>query len=275
MRIAVVGHVEHVTLGRVDAVPLAGDIAHLAEPRFLPGGGGGIAFAQLAKSDAELHLFTAIGEDDAGRRVRDRLARAAGRIHVHAALRAEPHPHVVVLVDAQGRRTIVVASPPLQTRGDDPLPWDILQGCDAVYFTGSDAATLRHARRAVRLVVTARRAHLLHEAGVCADVVVGSTADPRENAPLASYEPQPAALVLTDGPREIRVCRADGESRVAAPPRAPTVVSDYGAGDSFAGAITYFIARGFRVEDACAAAGPFGAAVVAGVDPMLNQRGLG
>ena len=108
MRIAVVGHVEHVTLGRVDAVPLAGDIAHLAEPRFLPGGGGGIAFAQLAKSDAELHLFTAIGEDDAGRRVRDRLARAAGRIHVHAALRAEPHPHVVVLVDAQGRRRVAV-----------------------------------------------------------------------------------------------------------------------------------------------------------------------
>src|SRR6266498_2577110 len=63
--IAVIGHVEHVTLGRVDAVPRSGDIVHVMSPRSFPGGGGGIAFLQLARSDAEVHLFTALGDDEA------------------------------------------------------------------------------------------------------------------------------------------------------------------------------------------------------------------
>src|SRR5205085_9198589 len=65
MRLAVIGHVEHITLGRVTALPRAGDIAHLTDVHVLAGGGGGIAFFQLAKSGAELHLFTALGDDDA------------------------------------------------------------------------------------------------------------------------------------------------------------------------------------------------------------------
>lgn len=36
MRIAVLGHVEHVALGRVPAVPRAGEIAHLQEQRTFP-----------------------------------------------------------------------------------------------------------------------------------------------------------------------------------------------------------------------------------------------
>ena len=62
-RIAVVGHVEHVTLGRVAGVIAPGDVVHLTDPRFIPGGGGGIAFAQLCASDAEVHFFTAVGSD--------------------------------------------------------------------------------------------------------------------------------------------------------------------------------------------------------------------
>ena len=44
MRLAVVGHLEHVTLGRVPAVPLAGEIAHLGAVWVFPGGGDGLAF---------------------------------------------------------------------------------------------------------------------------------------------------------------------------------------------------------------------------------------
>src|SRR5213078_5196717 len=39
LRIGVIGHVEYITLGSVAAVPSAGDIAHLREPRVLAGGG--------------------------------------------------------------------------------------------------------------------------------------------------------------------------------------------------------------------------------------------
>lgn len=272
-KIAVVGHAEHVTLGAVERVPAPGEIVHMQGARVIAGGGGALAFAQLARSDAEVHFFTAVGSDDAGALVRERLERGP-RVFVHAAVRDVPHPRVVVMVDAGGRRTIVVTAEPLQPSGDDALPWASLDGFDAVYFTGSEPRSLALARAARRLVVTARRRPTLTAAGVAADVVVGSASDPREDAPLEAYAPRPGALVLTDGPRAIRVFSpqlrlVDAPAPVAAPR------GDYGAGDSFAAALTYFVATGADVADAARAAGPYGRAVLAGVDPLEHQARLG
>ena len=155
LRLAVVGHVEHVTLGRVPALPAAGGIAHLADPRWFPGGGGGVALLQLARSDAEVHVFTALGDDEAGRQVEEALASTSAR--VHAAHRRGPHTRDVVLVTPDGERTIVVVGEPLHPRAEDALPWELLAGCDAVYFTAQDPEALRACRAARRLVVTARR----------------------------------------------------------------------------------------------------------------------
>lgn len=273
-RIAVVGHVEHVTLGRAEGVPRPGDIIHLQDTRFLPGGGGGVAFAQLCRSDAEIHLFTAVGHDEAARAVEERLQGTPGRVHIHAARRAVDHPRVVVVVDAEGHRTIIVTRSPLQPAATDPLPWSLLAGCDAVYFTGADPESLRLARAARRLVVTARRSAALRAAAIAPDVIVGSASDPRENAPLDAYDPCPGALVLTDGPRPIRVFRHGGAGLVDPPPSPARVVGDYGAGDSFAGALTFFLAHGLSVEESCRRAGPHGAAVLRGIDPLETQIGL-
>jgi len=273
-RIAVVGHVEHVTLGRAEGAVGPGDIVHLRDARFLPGGGGGIAFAQLCRSDAEVHLFTALGQGEAGRAVEARLHVAPERVRVHAAARAEDHPRVVVVVDPDGRRTVIVTGGPLQPAATDPLPWSILAGCDAVYFTGADPESLRLARAARRLVVTARRRPALQAAAVAPDVILGSASDPRENAGLDAYDPAPGALVLTDGPRAIQVFRREGATQVDAPPGPERVAGDYGAGDSFAGALTFFLAHGVGVEDACRLAGPYGAAVLGGIDPLEGQRPL-
>lgn len=273
-RIAVVGHVEHVTLGRTDGVVGPGDIIHLREARFLAGGGGGIAFAQLCRSDAEIHLFTALGNDEAGRAVEARIRVAPPRVHVHAALRAVDHPRVVVVVGAEGRRTIVVTEGPLQPAASDPLPWSVLADCDAVYFTGADPESLRLARAARRLVVTARRSEALRAAVIAPDVILGSVSDPRENAERGAYHPVPGALVLTDGPRRIRVLRREGTTLVDPPPAPDRITSDYGAGDSFAGALTFFLAHGLSVEEACRRAGPHGAAVLGGLDPLEMQQHL-
>jgi ribokinase len=273
-RIAVVGHVEHVTLGLCDHVPAAGDILHLRAPRFLPGGGGGLAFSQLCRSDAEIHLFTALGRDDGGEAVARRLAASRPGVHVHAARREADHPRVVVLVDAGGRRTILVTGDPLQPAASDPLPWSILSSCAAAYFTGTDPGSLQAARAAHVLVVTARRSAALAAAGVSPDVIIGSASDPRENAPFDAYDPRPGALVITDGARPIRVIRAGGETFVDAPPSPVRVAGDYGAGDSFAAALTFFLACGLGVEDACRRAGPHGAAVLGGVDPIEIQAPL-
>lgn len=278
LRLAVIGHVEHVTLGRFDGLIEPGAVVHMQDARFTPAGGGGIAFAQLCQSDAEVHLFTALGSDEAGRAVESRIRAHGNRVHVHAAVRSEAHPRVVVVVDRDGHRTIFVTAEPLHPAASDPLPWSLLSDCDAVYFTGSDPDSLRLARAARLLVVTARRHGALQAAAIAPDVIVGSVADPRENRELAAYDPAPGALVLTDGPRAIRVYRSgsgSGVTLVDPPPAPERVVSDYGAGDSFAAALTFFLGSGLPVEEAARRAGPYGAAVLRGLGPLEVQSWLG
>lgn len=267
VRIAVIGHVEHITLGKVAAVPAAGEIAHLAEPRVFPGGGGGVAFYQLVRSPAEVVLYTAIGDDEAGATVAGELARTGAR--VHAARRAQAHTRDVVLITPDGERTIVVVGEPLHPERSDRLPWDELAACDAAYFTAQDPAVLDAARAARLLVVSARRRAALVRSGVRADVVVGSLADPREVSRLADYPVPPAALVMTEGAAGGLIETAGGTTRFASVPTPRA--SAYGAGDSFAGALVFYLARGLPIGDACARASRHGAAVLAGPDPLAAQ----
>jgi ribokinase len=271
-RLAVVGHVEHVTLGRVPVLPPPGGIAHLEAPRAFPGGGGGVALLQLARSPAEVHLFTALGSDEAAAEVEAALR--GTRAVLHAARRAGPHTRDIVLVTPDGERTIVVVGEPLHPRADDELPWELLAGCEAVYFTAQDPEALRRSRAARRLVVTARRREALAASSVRADVVVGSAVDPREASALADYPVPPGALVMTQGSAGGRVECADGSERFPPPPRAHVTGAAYGAGDSFAGALTFYLACGLSVVDACTRAGPYGAAVLAGLDPRDTQLEL-
>ena len=120
----------------------AGDIVHLDDPVVIAGGGGGIAFFQLTKSDAEVHLFTAIGLDEAGTHVHHEIASTGATIHAGAAQR--PHTRDIVIVTPDGERTIFVVGEPLHPQRDDRLSWDELASCDAAYFTGPGS---RHAGR--------------------------------------------------------------------------------------------------------------------------------
>lgn len=273
MRIAVIGHVEHVTLGRVPALPAAGAILHLDAPRSLPGGGGGLAFFQLVRSHAEIHLFTAIGDDEAGAEVEARLQLTGAELHL--ARRRSAHTRDVVLIPPDGDRTIVVVGDPLHPRIDDPLPWDVLATCDAAYYTAQDPRVLSAARAARVLVATARRRAALVESGVRADVVVGSRLDPREASTLADYPVPPSALVMTAGKEGGTVETAAGLEPFAAPLVTASEGGTYGAGDSFAAALTYYVAAGMPVGAACARAAPHGAAVLGSIDPLEAQLALG
>jgi ribokinase len=272
LRLAVIGHVEHITLGRVPAVPRPGEIAHLETPRWFPGGGGGIAFSQLVRSPAEVHLYTAIGGDEAGAQVEAELARTGAKIHV--ARRNEPHTRDVVMITPDGERTILVVGEPLHPRAEDELPWDLLARCDAAYFTAQDPGALERARAARVLVITARRRSALSRSGVRADVVVGSALDAREASALADYPVSPTALVLTEGARGGRIETSSGTVGFPAPPPPERAAGAYGAGDSFAGALTFYLAAGLSVPLACARAGIHGAAVLRGLDPRAWQESL-
>lgn len=272
MRIAVIGHVEHVTIGTIPALPAAGDIVHLAAQRTFPGGGGGVAFYQLVKSSAQVLLFTAIGEDDAGATIATELDTVRAR--VHAARRHAPHTRDLVLVTPDGQRTIVVIGEPQHPRATDPLPWSELAGCDAVYFTAQDPDVLVRARDARMLVVTARRREALIRSGVRADVVVGSAGDPREASVLADYPVAPGALVMTEGAHGGTVATAAGVARFVASKAPDPIVGSYGAGDSFAAALTYFLASGLDPLVAAGRAAAYGAAVLAGLVPLDVQAAL-
>jgi ribokinase len=272
LRVAVIGHAEHVTIARAAALPRAGEILHLGETFAIAGGGGGIAFHQLANGPGEVHFFTAAADDDAGAYVRAALDATQARIH--CANRAEPHTRDLVLITPDGERTIIVAGEPLHPRRSDALPWRLLAECDAAYFTGQDPETLAAARTARLLVVTARRVEALARSGVRADVVVGSTGDPREARPLADYAVQPSALVLTEGAAGGRIETAEGIATFPAASAPERIVGSYGAGDSFAGALTWYLAAGWTLRDACIRAAVHGAAVLRGTNPIDSQIAL-
>lgn len=273
LRLAVIGHVEHVTLGFVPVVPLRGEIAHLDNLATIAGGGGGVAYMQLIKSPAEVHLFSALGDDAAADEVEAWLRATRGQLHL--VRRPAPHTRDVVMLTPDGERTILVLGEPLHPNHTDDLPWDLLADCDAVYFTAQDPELLKAARVARRLVVSSRRRGALVQSGVRADVVVGSANDMRESSTLADYPATPESLVMTEGSAGGRVESASGVVRFGGGRVPVEVRSSYGAGDSFAGALVYYVASGMPIAAACAQAARHGAAVLGSADPLAAQLPLG
>ena len=165
MRVAVVGHVEWIRFARVDRVPVPGEIAHSTEDWEQVGGGGGVAAIQLALLADEATLFTALGDDELGRRSREELESQG--VRVQAAVDPRPQRWALTHVDDHGERTITTVGPKLRPRGhDDRLPWHELSEMDAVFFVAGDTDALNWARRAPVLTATARDLDTLKRGGV-------------------------------------------------------------------------------------------------------------
>jgi ribokinase len=273
MRTAVLGHVEWVDFVRVETLPQPGDIVRALDAWEEPAGGGGVAAAQLAKLAGACTLFTALGEDERGRRVREELPRQG--VRVEAASRAEPQRRAVVFLDATRERTITVIGPRLAAAGLDPLPWSELAETDAVYLCAADAAAIRVARRARILVATARILPVLREAGVRLDAVVGSLRDPSERYVDGELSPCPALVVRTEGEKGGEFREDGGAVRrfEPAPPPGP-VVDAYGCGDSFAAGLAYGLAETGSTEAAIAFAARCGAAALTGRGAFAGQLRL-
>ena len=111
-------------------------------------------------------------------------------------------------------------------------------------------------------------------AGKTVDVVVGSLGDPREASTLADYPNPPRAIVLTDGARGGQVETHAGLAHFRPSPAPSPIVGSYGAGDSFAGALVYFLATGHSPIEAAARAAAYGAAVLSSLIPLDAQLAL-
>ena len=88
MKLVVVGHVEWIRFCRVERMPGPGDIAHSIEDWEQAGGGGAVAALQLARLAREAMLFTALGDDELGRRSREELELRGVRVHAATVARA-------------------------------------------------------------------------------------------------------------------------------------------------------------------------------------------
>jgi ribokinase len=269
--VAVVGHTEWVRFARLDEVPPVGGIAHASETWEDPGGGGAVAATQLAKLAGTCRFFTAFGDDELGRRSRERLE--AQGVEVHAAVRSDtPTRSALTMVDGAGERTIVTIGKRLEPRAADSLPWELLARADGIYLTASDEEGVRLARQARLLVVTSRVLDLLGRSGVRADVVVGSARDPAERYDADALPERPGLVVRTEGASGGTWESERGDrGRYEPPPLPGPFVDAYGAGDSFQAGLTYGLAAGMELAQALGLAARCGANAVTGRGPTGGQ----
>jgi ribokinase len=259
VRCAVVGHVEWVEFVRVPRMPAAGEIAHGGASWQEAAGGGAVMARQIARLNGQCEFFTALGDDDLGRRSQRRLAELG--VDVHAVRFGESRRGWVHIDDA-GERTITTLGAKLLPRG--PLP---LKGYDAVFFVSGEVEALQSARTARFLAATARELPTLKAAEVRLDLLTASARDPGERI---DDKLEVATVVLTEGPAG---GTANGERYAAAPLPGP-VVDTYGAGDSFGAALCFALARGDDLHAALDLASRAGAAVVTGAGPYATQLAL-
>lgn len=270
MRAAVVGHVEWIEFGRVEHVPVAGEIVHVSESWMEPAGGGAVAAMQLCKLAGAATLYTALGDDELGHRTKEGLE-ALG-LRVEASFRSGPQRRGFVHIDSAGERTITVIGSRLGPQAADPLPWQELAETDAVYFTAGDTGAAQAARQAGTLVSTARGLSTLAEAGVQLDALVASARDPGERYSPGDLEPPPLHVVRTAGAAGGEYETLDGDSgRWEAEPLPGPISDAYGCGDSFAAGLTFGLGSGLPIAEAARLAARCGAACVTGRGPYQGQ----
>jgi ribokinase len=256
VRCAVVGHVEWTEFVLVDAVPGPGKIAHgeglLAEPA----GGGAVVAAQIARLAGTCDFYTALGEDAHGDAA---VARLEGLGVTVLSERFGRTRRAITLVDRARERTITTIGPKLRPHG--PLP---LADYDMVFFVAGEVEALRSAREARFLAATPRECPTLLAGAVPLDLLVGSGTDPGER-----YEGglEVELVVTTEGAAG---GSANGRRYEAALPPGP-LEDTYGAGDSFAAALCFALARGDALEAALGLAARAGATVVTGRGPFSAQ----
>ena len=270
LRVAVVGHVEWAEFAVVERLPRPGEIVQASEAWDESAGGGAVAAVQIAKLAGGCLFLTATGDDALGERVAPELERHG--VTVRAATRESPQRRAFVHLEASGERTITTLGPRLLPRGSDDLGWDQLEEIDAVYVTAGDEAAIRAARRARQVVATVRAAEGLAKSGVKVDALVASRNDPGEQVDTDDFVCPPAAVVRTNGSKGGFIERENGETVEWQPANPPgDRVDSYGAGDSFAGALTYGLGIGLTLPDAVSLAAFCGARNVTGRGPYAGQ----
>ncbi|OGL34337.1 hypothetical protein A3F64_00495 [Candidatus Saccharibacteria bacterium RIFCSPHIGHO2_12_FULL_42_8] len=247
MKVAVVGHVEWGSFALVDAVPRTGEIIHTKDFWQEVAGGGSVAAMQLAQLADSCLFFTAIGDDDLGRRSIEQLESEGVEVYA-SVLEGVSTKDIYVHIDNQKERTVTINGNVKPDGNDTSLPWEKLAEVDAVYFASGNQEALLAARKAKTLVSTARILQLLQESSIQLDALVCSRKDTREQYSDGQLNPKPALVVTTAGIEGGSV--DNGERYVAELVPESDLMDTYGCGDSFAAGLTFALGQDRELQDA-------------------------
>lgn len=252
-RVCVVGSVNTDTAFAVAALPAPGETVLAAAPSTHPGGKGANQAVAAARAGARVQFVGAVGDDDAGLRLRRHLQSNGVRTD---GVITTPGPSglAVITVDPTGQNMIVVAPGANGTWALDSAQRDLIADCDVLLLQleipiATATAVARAAREAGATVivnVSPVGGDLTELAGLIDVAVVNETESARFTHPVPHR-------VVTLGARGARYSGADGTADVAAPVVA--AVDTSGAGDVFAGVLAAEWAHGkaHALRCACAA----------------------
>ena len=257
LNLAVVGHQEWVTFLEVNELPRPGRIGRASRNLEEPAGAGAVIAVQLARlTGRRVLFFTALGRDAIGEHSERRLKELG--VEPVVAWRDQPSRRGISLVDPGGDRAITVIGERLMPLGADALGWERLADCDGVFVTATDRDGLRHARRSTVLSATPRLGlHVLQQAAVPLEALIGSGLDPSEQVPEDCLNPAPAVRIATEGDAG-GVLIPGG--RFEAVPLPGPMVESYGCGDSFAAGVTAGLSAGWSIQQSVALGARCGAA---------------
>lgn len=246
MKIAVVGHVEWTRFALVDHVAAAGEIVNTDESWCEASGGCGVPAVVLRRLTGDCLLFTAFGDDEFGHLAKKQLENYG--VEVYASFdKSKSTNHSFCQIDQNNERSITVVGGLAPSGDDTSFPWEKLADMDAVYFASGDENALMFARRAKKLVSTARTLPVLKKAGLSIDALVMSEHDPKERYRTGDLTPEPELIIKTNGSFG---GSANGKPYAAENVGADELKDSYGCGDSFAAGLALGLARDLSPEAA-------------------------
>ena len=246
VRAVVVGSTNVDLVLPVPSLPRPGETVLGSAVRRLAGGKGGNQAVALARLGAQVRFVSAVGDDADGTWSLEQLV--AEGVDVGGVARVDaPTGLAVVAVDPAGENSIVVA-PGANAHVTAPTTVDadvLLLSLEVPLSTVSTAAA---ATRAPVVLNAAPAQELPADLLAEVDVLVVN-----ESEWEALGGRVPGAVVVTLGSRGCRVLEGRREVHVPAVP--VEAVDTTGAGDCFAAALAYGVARGWQLPDAAVFAG--------------------
>ena len=241
-RVLVLGSINVDLVTHVQRHPAPGETVLGEGLTRLAGGKGANQAVAAARAGADVAMLGAVGDDEAGQAYVERLQRLGVDTSGVVVRQGEPTGTALIVVDASGENTIVVAV--------------LLAQLEVPLETVARACTIA-ARREVRIVLNAAPyAVLPGDAFSLGDPVVVNEHEARLLADAAGL---PGSLLVTFGARG---ADWDGLRAPAVAVAEDEVVDTTGAGDAFCGALAAALARGDDRESALRAAAAAGAEAV-------------